>query len=196
MGKYNDIEKMKAEFEEKLRMAELENKLNEGVEGYELHLSKDSKYRILVRLPYDTRTGFNEPSIEHMAEVLRNYPKTEDIVYDRKYNLPYVIHARRGYGDRYGTLSLSWNSGEYVVRGSLQIDGTDLYDEFFEPVTLRPTTNSENSTYTSIHEAGLIGSYVVPVYDFKAEQKSFYGGVNLLIDATEAERLIEFIKKH
>lgn len=196
MGKYNDIEKMRAELEETIRLAELENKLNEGVEGYELHLSKDSKYRILVRIPYDTRTGFNEPSIEHMAEVLRNYPKTEDIVYDRRYNLPYVIHARRGYGDRYGTLSLSWISGEYEVRGSLKIDGSDFYEEFFKSIRHRQTTSSENATYTSIHEGGLIGKNIVPEYNFKAEQKCYYGGVRLLIDVDEAERLIEFIKKH
>lgn len=196
MGKYNDIEKMRAELEETIRLAELENKLNEGVEGYELHLSKDSKYRIWVRIPYDTRTGFNEPSIEHMAEVLRNYPKTEDIVYDRRYNLPYVIHARRGYGDRYGTLSLSWISGEYEVRGSLKIDGSDFYEEFFKSIRHRQTTSCENSTYTSIHEGGLIGKDIVPEYNFKAEQKCYYGGVRLLIDVDEIERLIEFIKRY
>lgn len=203
MGKYNDIEKMRAEFEEKIRLAELENKLNEGVEGYEIHVNdkivKDAPYSywINVRIPYKPRVGFVEPSISDVADVLKRFQNTRDTVYDNRWSLPFVVHARRSYGDRYGILSLSWISGEYQVNCSLQIDGSDLYDEFFRNISFRPTTSSEDSTYVSIHQSRAEKICpVVPEYNFKAEQKCYYGGVKLLIDLDEIERLIEFIKKH
>ena len=40
----HDIEKMKKEFAEKLAIAELENKLNEGCEGYYFHANKRGIY--------------------------------------------------------------------------------------------------------------------------------------------------------
>lgn len=196
----NDIEKMKAEFAAKLDLAEKENAINKGIEGYILHLSSYGKRRpngcffsICMRVPYEPLVGFREPTITQVAEVLNKFPQTKDTIYDKEFNLPYVIHSSRGYGDRYGQLSIDWISDNYEVRATMEI--TEPLMEFFI-TKLRHVTDSECSTYTSIHINKAYERPCVPEYNFKKEHKKYHGGVRLLTDREEILRIIDFIKNY
>ena len=197
----NDIEKMKAEFAAKLELAEKENAINEGIEGYILALSSyvgkvkedGVKYSIVARIPYKSGVGFENPTIPQAKEVLDRFPMTQDILYDKKFSLPYVIHSSRSFGSRYGELSISWISGVYDMRITLRID--PFVEEFFTS-RLRHTTSCENSTYTQIHTNRLYERPCVPEYNFKKEHNKYYGGVRLLTDRDEILRIIDFIKNY
>lgn len=194
----NDIEKMKAEFAMKLELAELENKLSEGLEGYSIYVrelrprTSGCKYAISMRMPYVPGQGFAEPTLAMGKEMLERFPMTQDTLYDRKVNLPYAIHTRKGYGDKFGELTVWWVSGEYEVRITLKVD--DFLKEGFFNVNHRCPIDSEVSTYTSIIINQLYGKAVIPVYDFKKSQMRYHGGVRLLLDKEEIMRIIEFIK--
>ena len=192
----NDIEKMKAEFAEKLELAELENKLSEGLKGYSISVRKTNtpgcKYSIYTTMDYVSGRGFVEPTLTMGKEMLERFPMTQDTLYDRKVNLPYVIHSRKSYGDKFAELGVRWISNEYEVRMTLKID--DLLREEFFNVKHRCPVDSEVSTYTSIHTGHLIGKDFIPVYDFKKEHQKYHGGVRLLLDKEEISRIIEFIK--
>lgn len=194
----NDIEKMKAEFAENLELAELENKLSEGLKGYSISVRKTNtlrcKYSIWTSMDYVSGIGFAEPTLAMGKEMLERFPMTQEILYDRKFYLPYVLHSQKGYGDKFAELTVKWVSGEYEVRMTLKIDDR-LREEFFN-VTHRCPVDSEVSTYTSIHTSHLIGKDVIPVYDFKKSQMRYYGGARLLLDREEISRIIEFIKIH
>lgn len=194
----NDIEKMKAEFAEKLELAELENKLSEGLKGYSISACKTNipgcKYSIWVSMDYVSGVGFAEPTLAMGKEMLERFPMTQEILYDRKFYFPYAIVSQKSYGDKFAELGVRWISNEYEVRMTLKIDDR-LREEFFN-VKRRCPVDSEVSTYTSIHTSHLIGKDVIPVYDFKKGHLKYYGGVRLLLDREEISRIIEFIKIH
>lgn len=192
----NDIEKMKAEFAEKLELAELENKLSDGLKGYSISANKTRtpgcRYSIFMSMPYVSGRGFVEPTLTMGKEMLERFPMTQETLYDRKFYLPYAIVSQKSYGDKFAELGVSWISNEYEVRITLKIDDR-LREEFFN-VKRRCPVDSEVSTYTSIHTGHLIGKDVIPVYDFKKEHLKYHGGVRLLLDREEISRIIEFIK--
>lgn len=192
----NDIEKMKAEFAEKLELAELENKLSEGLKGYSISAHKTNtpgcKYSIWSSMDYVSGRGFMEPTLAMGKEMLERFPMTQDTLYDRKVNLPYVIHTQKGYGDKFAELTIRWVSGEYEVHITLKVD--DFLKEGFFNVNHRCPVDAEVSTYTSIHTGHLYDKAFIPVYDFKKSQMRYYGGVRLLLDKEEISRIIEFIK--
>lgn len=98
----NDIAKMRAEFEEKIRLAELENKYNEQLErhGLAMHVfskDKDSD-RLLVSIRADR--SYDKPFNEHDAQfILRVLPMTEKmrvyIGHDKYEMLSYVMETER-----------------------------------------------------------------------------------------------------
>lgn len=75
----NDIAKMRAEFEEKIRLAKLENMYNEPLEEHGLSLSiftKDKSGRLLASVRVDR--SYDKPFNEHDAQlILSLYPMTE-----------------------------------------------------------------------------------------------------------------------
>lgn len=187
--KLNDIEKMRREFDEKLANAIKENELNEGIEGYELRINKGT---IMMHKSYIS--GVVSPSREQISEVLRKFPMTEATLYDKKYELPYVIHSSQHYGDKCGKLSIQWKYNEYTICVSMDID-KEIINEFFN-VSKRETVDSENTTYASIQQydkRGQICRYYVPVYNFKQQQQKYYGGTNLLLDEEEIFRIVDYI---
>lgn len=192
----NDIEKMKAEFAEKLELAELENKLSDGLKGYSISANKTRtpgcRYSIYMSMSYVLGQGFVEPTLAMGKEMLERFPMTQETLYNKKFNLPYVIHSQKGYGDKFAELNVNWVSGEYKVRMTLKIDDR-LREEFFI-VSHRYPVESEVSTYTSIHTNHLFDKAFIPVYDFKKEHLKYHGGVRLLLDREEILRVIDFIK--
>lgn len=97
----NDIAKMRAEFEEKIHLAELENMYNEPLEMYGLHLSifsTDKSGRLLASVR--TERGYDKPFNEHDAQIVMNtYPMTEKMrVYlgnDKYDELSYLMETER-----------------------------------------------------------------------------------------------------
>jgi hypothetical protein len=185
----HDIEKMRADFEKKIEICIKENELNKGLKGY--------YYQI-----YDDTIHFHNEdimkryaSIENVYETLLKFPKTNNILYDNKFNLPYVIHSSRSYGDKCGNISLQWQSGEYKIYIDIEITD-EIINNFFK-VNTRPVNDCESSTYASIQHYNEFGHkqiYKVPQYDFLCEQKRYYGGTNLLLDNNEIMRFMEYIE--
>lgn len=192
----NDIERMKAAFAEQLELAEKENELSEGLQNYSICVGKTNvqgcKYRIWMSMSYVSGVGFAEPTLAMGKEMLERFPMTKNTLYDKKLDLPYVIHSQNSYGDRYAELTIKWISGEYEVGACLKIDA-QLREEFFN-VSRRCAVDSEVSTYTSLHSEHLIGKPCILVYDFKKEHVKYHGGVRLLTDRDEIARIIDFIK--
>ena len=189
----NDIAKIKAEFEERLALAIKENELNEGIDGYQLTLDKHN--RVGWGVVYKSGVGFVTPTLAQVADILTRFPMTKNTLYDKTCELPYVIHSRNSYGNRTPEMSIKWLSGEYELYISLPIDD-ELCKEFFK-ISTRETTDCENSTYASIQhydERGNRCRYNVRVFNFLKSQKCYYGGVNLLIDIDEINRIINYIK--
>lgn len=189
----NDIEKMKAEFEEKLALAIKENELNKDIDGYALSLDKYNC--VHWKVEYRSGVGFVNPTLPQVADILKRFPMTKHTLYDKSIELPYVIHSRNSYGDRTPEMSIKWLSGEYELYISLPIDD-ELCKEFFR-ISTRETTNCENSTFASIQhydERGRRCRYNVWVFYFLKSQKRYYGGVNLLTDIDEINRIINYIK--
>lgn len=190
----NDIEKMKREFAEKLRIAEEENRLNEGINEYQISLMGNN--RLWVNMPYKPCVGFEQPTIKHFKDVFEKFPRTDDIEYN-SVKVPYVCYSSCGYNDT-PKLTIKWKHNDYTIDISLKIN-KELIDNFFI-IGSRDTTSSENSTYTSIHYNGN-HSAKVNVYYFKnengsrigVEQISYQGGNNYLIDVNEITRLINFL---
>lgn len=195
----NDIEKMKQELAEKLEIAELENELSEGCEGYYFCVSKKGIYNrgaefyIHVSLPLFSE--HSAPTLQQVREVLGKFPVTQMTTHEGVCT-NYLMNTSRHFGDKYGRLSILWQSGKYEVSVSLDIDANKkMKDEFFR-ISRRETVESENSTYASIQRYDAYGRYIyhhVPVYDFKAKQKCFYGGHRLLADNNESQRIIDYI---
>lgn len=195
----HDIEKIKREFTERLAIAELENKLNEGCEGYYFHATKrgiynrDAEFYIHVSLP--SFSEHSAPTLQQVREVLGKFPVTQMTTHEGVCT-NYLMNTSRHFGDKYGQLSILWQSGKYEVSVSLDIDtNKEMKDEFFR-INKRETVESENSTYASIQRYDKQGNYLrysVPVYDFKKKQKCFYGGHRLLEDNEEVQRIIDYI---
>lgn len=190
----NDIAKMKAEFKERLALAIKENELNEGIDGY--HLKLDKYNRVSWGVVYKSGLGFVTPTLSQVADILTRFPMTKNTLYDNKtLDLPYVIHSSNSYGGGDPEMSIMWISGDYEVYIPLPIDD-ELCKEFFK-ISTRETTDTENSTYASIQrydERGRYRRYYVTVFDFLKSQKHYHGGVNLLTDIDEINRIINYIK--
>ncbi len=124
----NDIAKMRAEFEEKIRLAELENKYNEPLEKHGLRLSifsKDKSGRLLASVRVDR--GYDKPFNEHDAQlILSLYPMTEKksvYVGDHKYdNLSYEMSTERTPGQSRTILKIQYIHDELEIWMELPIN--------------------------------------------------------------------------
>jgi hypothetical protein len=189
----NDIAKMKAEFEEKLALAIKENELNEGIDGYQLRLDKYNG--VSWGVVYKSGVGFVTPTLAQVGDILTRFPMTKNSLHNKICEVPYVIRSRNSYGSREPEMSIEWISGEHEVCISLPIDD-ELCKEFFK-ISTRETTDCENSTYASIQHYDELGRrryYSVSVFNFLKSQKRYHGGVNLLTDIDEINRIINYIK--
>ena len=186
----HNIEQLRADFEKKIAICIKENELNKDLKGYYYKIFDDNTIHFCNE---DWKEKY--PTIDNVYETLLKFPKTNNILYDNKFNLPYVIHSSRSYGDKCGEISLQWQSGEYKIYLVIKID-EEISNNFFK-VRERPVNDCESSTYASIQHYDEFGHkliYKVPQYDFLCEQKHYYGGTNLLLDNNEIMRFIEYIK--
>ncbi len=187
----HDIEKMKKEFEEKIRKAELENELND-MSGLDLSIMGKGTYnkqklRIWIR---NEQSSFLELNL--VKDIFKKFPITDNIVdSDAKFEGMALLYLRHSYGDRnFGTLCVHYISGDYEI--NFDVDIFPISKEF--TCRYRDTTDCENSTYTSIHESRARG-YVPKVksFGFNAKYISYYGGSSKLVDNSEVKRLIDVL---
>lgn len=128
----NDIKKMQAEFEEKLRIAKLENELNRDLEPKGVRASifmvKDSKYCVNF---YGGDDVMNKLTPKKLGIIMQAFPMTEqsDISSTRGIlqTVDYVMIAHRYEFVNYSELKMRWNSGWYEVNVELRID--DFMDD-------------------------------------------------------------------
>lgn len=128
----NDIAKMRNEFEEKIRLAELENKYNEQLEPNGIRISifskdEDGRYLASVR-KVDER--WDKKFDAHDAQTaLRLLPRTDDINVSvgscKKEMLPYDMETNRGPKDPRTTLKIRYVHDNLVLWIDLPIDERD-----------------------------------------------------------------------
>lgn len=183
-----DIEKMRAEFEEKIRLAEMENEfetrygIKVGVfhsNGYDMvHIECDNETakRVLNEFEADT-----EWAIDHER--------------DSKHMYKYRLCSIRRYSDQYSKLEIEFiNKGvKYWI--DLAIDGNELLLPFFKG-TRRKITETEFSTWHPMNEHGYYDpNMLIPQMSFNSQNvKRYYGGDQLLVDPNEIEMIISAIK--
>lgn len=185
-----DIEKMRAEFEEKIRLAEMENDFENRygikvgvfhVNGYDMvHIECDNETakRVLNEFEADT-----EWAIDHERDSKHMY----------KYRLCSIMR----YSDRYSKLEIEFiNKGvKYWI--DLAIDGNELLVPFFRR-THRTITETELSTWHPVnHQGTLYRDMQIPQMSFNSQNvKRYYGGDQLLVDGDEIDRIINAIKNN
>lgn len=194
------VEKIKAEYEEKLRLAEKEDAIERS-----LNMSLDvscigrgtynkNKIEVYINKPWKLEDSSMLVDKEAMRTIFEVLPITENIE-NKDYDglvAPCFVSTKCGYRDKYGEMRINWISGDYEISCNLKID-SELIDNFLH-VQKRNVVDTESSTYVSIHESIADGVIpVVPVYNFKKKQISYYGGHNVLIDIDEIKRVLDYL---
>lgn len=184
----NDINKMRADFEEKIRLAEMENDFETrygikvgvfNMKDYDMvHFKCDNETakRLLNELEADTEWAIDhEPNSENVSK--------------------YRLCSSRRYSDQYSKLEIEFiNKGvKYWI--DLAIDGNELLLPFFKR-TWRNITVTELSTWHPMTSTGALDrNRQIPQMSFNSPQViRYYGGDQLLVDEEEIENIINTIK--
>lgn len=137
-----DIEKLKAEYEEKLQNAIEANRIIDYIGDESLRIDimgasyeDKSKKRLYIR-PDNFR---NELTIEQAGTILSKYPVTQKTVIDRNNAnglvFDYDACINRSYNDRCSYLKIDWFSGEYELSVKLPIEGNKELNGYFTDTT-------------------------------------------------------------
>lgn len=149
-----DIEKLKREYEQKLRYAELENRYNESLEKEGIQLSiigESCMTKGKLHVVFHTVDYNGELNTQQAQTILNEFPSTEDCEtyvgksqYDR---LPYVLETHRGPHDAKTSLSFRWIYEDMDCSFDMDIDETDPNVMQFFTTRNRALTQSEISAY-------------------------------------------------
>lgn len=152
----NDIAKMREEFEQKIKYAQIENKINEGLEPDGIRISvigasctSKDRLHISVRCVNSYTKGLD---IRQMGCVLCKLPVTESY---RSYTgvkggyvlLPYEMQTHRGGNEFHTSLNVRWISNEFEVWATMSIDEKDEEIMQFFKETTRELTDTEVQLY-------------------------------------------------
>lgn len=183
-----DIEKMKAEFEEQLRLAKIGNEFEE---------------KFCVESTVFRSCGHDMVHVKctnHKAcQLLNALQPTEEWHIDHDKNSKHIdkyrLESRRGYADRQSTLEIEFVSDGILYWMTMPIDNNPLLEPFFNGTT-RPIVDTELSTYHPTNSSGLLDSGLrIPKKCFKSTQViNYYGGSQLLVDPDEIDMIINAIK--
>ena len=148
----NDIEKMKAEFAEKLRIAQLENDEMARNGGIPVSVNGES-YRKNGKTALGLGGILKGLSTKQVHDILQTYPWTEDIdthVGTSGYTkLPYDMYVLNG-PNQTDRLAVNYISGDYEISFYMKIDTQDPdVMQFFDRKT-RHLSDSEFSTYYKV----------------------------------------------
>lgn len=193
----NDIEKMKQDFEQKLKYALMENEL-EGMLNFEdveiriLGIIYSVKDKLHVRVYH--KNGFGSISNQLASRVLKTFLPTEKIKVscEEETALNYSIIAESNYkGDN--TLNISYISGDYNFRFSMPIDGNEILEQFFIRQQ-RPITSSEAKTYLGGATKRKINITRVVEHMFNKGSVHKYSDCVVSTDENVVNEIIETIK--
>lgn len=137
-----DIEKIKAEYEEKIQNAIEANGIIDYIGDDSLCINimgrsyeDKSKKRLYIR-PDNFR---KELTIEQAGMILSKYPVTQKTVIDKNnaigLEFDYDASISRSYNDRCSYLEIDWFSGEYELSVKLAIEGNEMLNGYFTDTT-------------------------------------------------------------
>lgn len=197
-----DIEKIKAEYEQKVQEAIIVNNILDvlgdeefRVYAYNGHCNKGKK-----TLSFHTEETCGQLSIEKVGLVLSKLNQTEKIkvyVGDNKYiQMDYEVRTSRSYRDSFATLTIEYIHNEYEIRIELPIEPNKALNGFFAD-GLRKVDKSEITTYYIVSRPGRRAADVqVPVKLFaNGEYVRFKGGYVTSSSEWAANNIIEAIKE-
>ena len=184
-----DLQKMKNDFEKELKLAEIENHMEQrfGCEFMVLGRFNKEGARIIAKTE-DTHVA---------AELLKAFPADEEQPLDASGHNPngtisglYHVRAERGFRDPYTKLRVSWLCSGNEYEFSLKIDGNELLERFFVN-DHRKMTRSECDTYRPLRGDCIIRDMDLPIKRFLCDQIIYDGGYR---SATEPDRIMEIIE--
>lgn len=185
-----DIEKMKRDFEQSLKCAELENWLEEEIGcTFSVYYWNGC-----------THANARGITIQQAAKFLRRYPATKDMPLDSSsVNLDgtirykYKVSATRRFNDEYTTMRVEWyNSEAHNYSFEMKVDGTKL-ERYFNDST-RQMSSCEQSTYKPTKHGKLVYDVTLPIKRFRGEHIEYQGGEQSLVDINEIEKIIIYLK--
>lgn len=188
-----DLEKMRAEFEQKLKLAEIENEF-------------EGKYHVSCVV---FESGGNIHVCSHgtvdfnniAGEILRDLPAdTPHIINDTAIgtNNPieelYKLESHRGYTDSFSKLNVKFANKGIWYTITLKIDGVEALEQFFN-AGYRKMVDTEISTYRPIRNGRLVEDLNIPCRTFKCSQITYYGGHYVCTDHEAIRDIIGTIKQ-
>ena len=184
----NDINKMRAGFEEKIRLAEMENDF-ENRYGIKVGVFNMGDYD-MVHIECD-----NETAKRLLNELEADKEWAIDHERDSKHMYKYRLCSIRRYSDQYSKLEIEFINKDVKYWIDLPIDGNELLMPFFRR-TRRTITETELSTWHPVNNQGTLDRDMqIPQMSFNSQNvKRYYGGDQLLVDGEEIERIINAIK--
>lgn len=171
----NDLEKMRKDFEQKLRFAEMENEF-ETKFGISCHVFESGNIILCTCKTDDNAIA---------GRILRKFPADKEMFLDRSATNDgenkhfYHLTSSRGYRDSKSTLKVEFfNNGiEYWVE--VPIDGNEAIEKFFEN-GMRKMADFELSTYKPVRRGHICREYELPCKRFKFSHYISYSGGNLV----------------
>lgn len=170
-----DLEKMRKDFEQKLRFAEMENEF-ENKYGIKCHVF-ESMGQILCTCKTDSN--------QIAGRILRDIPADKEVFLDRsatnKGENKYFYHltSSRGYSDSKSTLRIEFVSGEIMYWIELPINGNDAIEHFFDD-GMRKMADHELNTYKPVRRGRICREYELPCKRFKFSHYIQYSGGNFV----------------
>ena len=201
----NDIKAMRAQMEEKIHWAEIENSENAAHHWEDAGLAfkcmgqSSGQVGKLQCALWDKGGGSVPLGLEAAKAALTAYPSTEpikiwfgsDLQHD---TLPYRCEVHKGPRDSLTILTLAWISNQYVISIDIAVPYEEsVLSRFFRDAT-RPYTDSEIDVYTSLRD-GHRGH--TPTIHFKkwasGHTVRFYGGYQLQADEDVIMAIVQTI---
>lgn len=197
-----DIEKIKAEYEQKIQNAIEANQILDliGDETFRVSISKSFTSKGKKTLRFYAEEVCGKLGIEKVGLVLSKLPVTEKIsVPIENYNripMEYALKTNRGYKDNYATLSIRYIHNEYEVDLDLPIEPNKELNGYFSD-GLRDVTESEITTYYIVSKPGRRAADVrIPIKLFaNGDYVRFQGGHVTSKSEWAANNIIEAIKE-
>lgn len=187
----NDLEKMRKEFEKKLRFAELENDF-ENKYGISCHIFESMRSTLCT-----CKTDNNEI----VGKILREIPADKEVFLDKSATNDgenkhfYHLTSSRGYSDSYSTLRIWFVSGGIEYWVEVPINGNEAIEKFFDDGT-RKMASHELSTYKPVRRGHICREYELPCKRFKFSNYIQYSGGNFVAQNHSAiDEIVNALKK-
>lgn len=166
-----DLEKMRKEFEQKLRFAEMENDFEQKF-GISCHV-----FECMGKILCTCKTDNNEIA----GRILREIPAEKELFLDKTATNKgenkhfYHLTSSREYHDSKSTLKIEFVSGEIEYWVEVPIDGNEAIDKFFDS-GMRKMADHELSTYKPVRRGRICREYELPCKRFKFSHYIQYSG--------------------